>query len=94
MYLKDYFFNVDKKFGKTFFSGVSSNSSLVKKDSIFFAIKGNSFDGNDFIKDAIKKGARIIFSEKKIEYRKENIIYIKSSNVRKLLSRISYKIIN
>ena len=94
MYLKDYFFNVDKKFGKTFFSGVSSNSSLVKKDSIFFAIKGNSFDGNDFIKDAIKKGARIIFSEKKIEDRKKNIIYIKSSNVRKLLSRISYKIIN
>ena len=65
MYLKDYISNIDENLGKIFFSGISFNSSLVKKDNIFFAIKGNSFDGNNYINDAIKKGAKIIFSEKK-----------------------------
>ena len=94
MYLKDYVFNINKNLGKKFFSGICFNSSLVKKDSIFFAIKGNSFDGNNYIKDAIKKGARIIFTEKEIKDKKNNITYIKSPNVRKLLSEISYKILN
>ena len=65
MYLKDYISNIDKNLGKIFFSGISFNSSLVKKNNIFFAIKGNIFDGNNYINDAIKKGAKIIFSEKK-----------------------------
>ena len=94
MYLKDYIPNINKNIGKTFFSGIYSKSSLVKKDGIFFAIEGNNFDGNDFIKDAIKKGAKIIFSEKEIRNKKKNIKYIKSRNVRKLLSEISYKIFN
>ena len=67
MYLKDYFQNINKSLGETFFSGISSNSASVKKNSIFFAIRGNRFDGNDYIEDAIKKGAKIIFSEKKIK---------------------------
>ena len=94
MYLKDYISNIDKNLGKIFFSGISFNSSLVKKNNIFFAIKGNSFDGNNYINDAIKKGAKIIFSEKKIKDKKKNITYIKSPNVRKLLSEISYKLLD
>ncbi len=94
MYLKDYIPNINKNLGKIFFSGVSSNSSTVKKDSIFFAIKGNIFDGNNFINDAIKKGAKVIFFKKGIINKKKNITYIKSSNVRKLLSEVSYKILN
>ena len=94
MYLKDYISNIDENLGKIFFSGISFNSSLVKKDNIFFAIKGNSFDGNNYINDAIKKGAKIIFSEKKIKDKKKNIAYIKSPNVRKLLSEISYKLLD
>ena len=66
MHLKDYIPNVDKKYSKIFFSGISFNSSKVKKDNIFFAIKGNNLDGNDYIEDAIRKGAKVIISEKKI----------------------------
>ena len=94
MYLKDYFQNINKSLGETFFSGISSNSASVKKNSIFFAIRGNRFDGNDYIEDAIKKGAKIIFSEKKIKEKKKDITYIKSSNLRKLLSKVSYRILN
>ena len=73
MQLKDYIPNVDKKNSKVFFSGISCSSSKVKKDNIFFAIKGTKVDGNNFIKKAIAKGAKIIVSEKKIIKKKKNI---------------------
>ncbi len=92
MKLKDYIPNIDKKLFNTSFSGISFDSSKVKKDHIFFAIKGNKFNGNDFINTAIKKGAKIIVSEKKIK--KEDAIYLHCPNVRKLLSEVSYKIFN
>ena len=65
MLLKEYIPNIDKKYGKVFFSGISFDSSRVKKNDIFFAIKGDKFDGNNYINAAIKKGAKIIISEKK-----------------------------
>ena len=65
MQLKDYFPNINKKFKKFFFSDISFDSQRVKKNTIFFAIKGNKVDGNDFIKNAIKKGSKIIITEKK-----------------------------
>ena len=46
MQLKDYIPNVNRKYAKIFFSGISFDSSKVKKDHIFFAIKGSKFDGN------------------------------------------------
>jgi len=93
MQLKDYIPGVDKKNSKAFFSGISFSSSKVKKNNIFFAIKGTKVDGNNFIKKAIAKGAKIIVSEKKIIKKNKNTIYLYSSNVRKLLSEVSYKIL-
>ncbi|MDC3207716.1 UDP-N-acetylmuramoyl-L-alanyl-D-glutamate--2,6-diaminopimelate ligase [Candidatus Pelagibacter sp.] len=92
MFLKDYIPNIKNKFRKTFFSGVSFDSSKVKKDNIFFAIKGNNVDGNDFIPAAIKKGSRIIISEKKIGKFQNKILYIQTKNIRKLLAEVSFKI--
>ena len=94
MLLKDYVPNLNKKYSKIFFSGVSCNSSKVKKNNIFFAIRGNKFDGNNYIEDAIKKGAKVIISNQKIIKKKENIIFLHTSNVRKLLAEISYKILD
>ena len=65
MLLKDYIPNINKKYREVFFSGISFDSSKVKKNNIFFAIKGNKFDGNNYIDYAIKKGAKVIISEKK-----------------------------
>jgi len=93
MQLKDYIPNVNKKYSKVFFSGISFDSSKVKKDNIFFAIKGNKFDGSHYIDAAIKKGARVIVSEKKNIVKKENVVLIYSSNVRKLLANVAYKIL-
>ena len=65
MLLKDYIPNVSKSNSKHFISGISFDSSKVKKNNIFFAIKGNKFDGNDYIDEAIKKDAKVIISEKR-----------------------------
>ena len=93
MYLKDYIPKINKKYKKVFFSGITFDSSKVKKNNIFFAIKGKKFDGNNYIEKAIKQGARVIISEKKIFKNYNNIIFIYTSNVRSLLSKISYKIL-
>ena len=94
MFLKDYILNVDKKYKKVFFSGISFDSNRVKKNNIFFAVKGSKVDGNNYIDDAIKKGAKVIISEKKIIKKKENIIFLHSLNVRKLLAKVSHKILS
>ena len=93
MLLKDYISNVDKKYENISFSGISFESSKVKKNNIFFAIKGNKFDGNNYIDAAINKGAKVIISEKKMIKKKKNVIFLHSANIRKLLAKVSYKIL-
>ena len=46
MLLKDYYSNLDKQFTKFKFKGIAFDSAMVKKNYIFFAIKGNNIDGN------------------------------------------------
>ena len=92
MYLKDFLPNKSKKFKNVFFSGISFNSSKVKKNYIFFAIKGNKVDGNNFINQAINNGAKIVFSEKKILQKNKKILFYRTNNVRKLLSQVSFKL--
>lgn len=38
----------------------------VEKGDLFIALKGKKFDGNDFVQDALNRGASIIVSEKKL----------------------------
>ena len=92
MLIGSYFKNINLKNKNHFFSGLSFNSLTCKKNNIFFAIKGNKTDGNKFIKDAIKKGARTIVSNQKFIGLKNNILYIRTKNVRKILSEIAFKI--
>ena len=51
------------------------DSRKVKKGSVFFACKGNSLDGNDYIEDAIAKGASVVLSDSIVK-EKENIFYV------------------
>ena len=92
MLLGNYFTNIDNSKKKIFFSGISFNSKDIKKDNIFFAIKGNHFDGNKFISIAIKKGSKIIISEKRITNPQKDILFIHTKNIRKLLAETAFKI--
>ena len=46
-------------------SDISINTRDLKKNSLFFAIKGKNFDGHNFVYDAFKKGAAAAIVEKK-----------------------------
>ena len=92
MLLGNYFTNIDNSKKKIFFSGISFNTKNIKKNNIFFAIKGNHFDGNKFISTAIKKGSKIIISEKRIRNFQKDILFIHTKNIRKLLAEIAFKI--
>ncbi len=93
MYLGDFVKNVKQKYSKLNFSGLAFNSKHVKKDYIFFAFKGNNHDGNNYVNEAINRGAKIIISDKNLKINKNNIISIKSKNPRKLLSESSFKLL-
>ena len=62
-------FLVKKVFNKknVNYSGVSINSKTVKKNNIFFAIKGRKNDGHIFVKSAIKNGAIKSIVSKKLK---------------------------
>jgi MurE/MurF fusion protein len=92
MLIGDYFKKLNLKNKRHYFSGISFNSKFCKINNIFFAIKGNKIDGNKFINQAIKNGAKTIISEQKFEGIKKDILYIKSKNTRKLLSETAYKV--
>ena len=92
MFLKHYFPNLNKKYSKIKFKGIAFNSKKVKNNYIFFAISGNKVDGNKFINEAIKNGAKIIISQKTKEKFDNNILYIYERNPRKLLAEFSSKL--
>lgn len=63
---------------------ITHNSKDVIKDSIFIAINGSEYDGNDYINDAIKLGAKCIVTDRVIDI--ENVCIIVVKNVRKTMS--------
>ena len=83
---------IELDYKNQYFSGICFDSTKCKKNNIFFAIKGTKIDGNKFINHAIQKGAKIIISNQKFEGSKKNILFIRSSNVRKSLSEFAYAI--
>jgi murE/murF fusion protein len=61
-------------------SGLSTNSKKIKKNYIFFAIKGNKKNGEKFIGEAIKNGASVIVCSKKCKINNnKNILIIKKT---------------
>ena len=67
---------------------VTYDSRKIKQGSCFVAIKGENFDGFNFISDSINKGAQLIVSEKKLLFKTDvSTIIVKSA--RKALSRLS-----
>ena len=79
-------------------SGIESNSSKVKNNDLFVAIKGFSVDGHKFINDAINNGATAIAVEEGFNVKEinipENVTIIMSKNNRELLAIASCNFYN
>ena len=60
---------------------ISIDSRTIKKDSLFIAINGENFNGNDYVDEAIHKGACLAITDSK-KYKtskNKNIIYVNNS---------------
>ena len=62
-------------------SKVDIDSRFIKKDSIFFAIKGENFDGNNFAIEALKNGSqKAVIDSNDLKFKGiKNIIRVKDS---------------
>ena len=68
--------------------GVSINSRTIEAGQLFIAIKGANFDGHDFIKDAVQKGAVAVVVSKQIQC-PDNIAVIRVDDTTKALGLIA-----
>ena len=91
MLLKNLIKNVPKDIKKLNIKGLALNSKDVKKGFIFFALKGNRFNGENYINHAIKRGATLIICSKKFKIQSSKIHLIKTKKVRFYLSEIASK---
>ena len=60
---------------------ISIDSRTIKKDSLFIGISGENFNGNDYVDEAIHKGACLVITDSK-KYKtskNKNIIYVNNS---------------
>ena len=91
MLLKKLIKNISGNKKDIFISGLATNSNEVKKNYIFFAIKGNKVNGEKFITKAIQKGASVIVCSRACKIKNKNILIIKTSKIRHLLSNVASK---
>jgi len=62
------------------YNGVSINSKTVKKNNLFYAIKGEKTDGHKFVREALKRGAiKCVVSKKIKQVSKNKLIKVKNT---------------
>tara|TARA_B100001057_G_scaffold224214_1_gene224513 strand:+ start:5191 stop:7953 length:2763 start_codon:yes stop_codon:yes gene_type:complete len=91
MLLKNLIKNIPKDKKDKVVTGLSVNSKEIKKNYIFFAIKGSIYNGEKFIEEAISKGASVIICSKNCKYRNKNVHLIRTKDVRYFLSEVASK---
>ena len=82
--VKKIILNKDKRknfiFENVDYNGVSINTKTLKKNNLYFAIKGKKNDGHKFLKEALKKGAsKLIVSKKQKLFSTKKIIKVKNT---------------
>jgi len=71
-------------------SGFSLDSRSLKKKNVFFALCGKHYDGHDFIKDAVDRGAGFIVSQKYIPLKKKVPFFIVDNSYEAIARAITY----
>ena len=89
MLLKNLINKIPESKKKIIITGISTNSKEVKNRYIFFAIKGNNSNGEQFIKEAIKNGASVIICSNTCKYKNKKILILKRKNIRNLVSEVA-----
>ncbi len=58
--------NGQSKSKKRLITGISIDSRTVRKGEVFFALKGENYDGIEFVKDALGKGASYVIVDRNL----------------------------
>jgi len=78
--------SIDKKHKKISIKGISFDSRKVKKNDIFFAIKGSKTSGSKFINKALLRGASAIVTSKNVKHKNSRIPLVLVKDVRESLA--------
>jgi UDP-N-acetylmuramoyl-tripeptide--D-alanyl-D-alanine ligase len=68
---------------------VSSDSRTVKPQDAFIAIKGDRFDGHDFVSQAVKCGARLIITERDAAVKGSGVSVVRVKDTLKALGDLA-----
>lgn len=86
------------KKGEIYFNDINTDTRKIEPKGIFLALKGDNFNGNDFIEEALKKGVslcildEINFNNQEILSKYNNFMIIKVENCKEaLLKMAQYK---
>ena len=60
-------------------NGISTDTRKDVKDTLFFALKGELFDGNKFVQDALQKGCKLAITERTNLKDVTGVVYVRSS---------------
>ncbi len=90
MLLKNLISNLKPEVAALKIKGISFDSRNIKKGDLFVSIKGDKFDGNDYINQATSKGAKVIVHSRTIKKNKK-VTFIKFKDTRNILARLSTK---
>jgi len=66
--------------------GLSLDSRQTKKNYLFFAVKGQKYNGENYIVNAIRKGAKAIVCEINCKIKNKKIPIIKVKNIKKTIT--------
>ena len=66
--------------------GLSLDSRQIKKNYLFFAVKGTKYNGENYIVNAIKKGAKAVICDVKYKIKNKKISIIKVKNIKKTIA--------
>ena len=91
MLLKNLIKNYPINFKKLKIKGLAIDSRDVKKGFIFFAIKGNKLNGENYINKAIQNGAILIICAESCKFYNPKINIIKTKKIRNYVSEIASK---
>jgi len=69
--------------------GVSIDSRTVRKGDLFIAIKGDTFDGHDFVRDVVGKGIRVVLVAKPAAVKNKNAAVIRVADTIRALGHLA-----
>jgi len=73
-------------------TGITHDSRDVRAGDLFVAVEGRSFDGHDYVNNAVEAGAATVIGEKSYDLVESvSVPYIKVNDSRQALSRVSHE---